>query len=261
MISEFWKQKIVAVGGWEWGRAGLAKIEDLVERWPFLTPKTRSQGVPCERVHYLAKVWGAQVLFWGGGFCSTSSIFLVQHFYRTLLWLFCLLALEFAWHDSYYWIKVYKKNLLYRSCSFGNNWTSRNFGGPNSVERQGQNLNRLWWARVPDATSQVSRSSALQFWRRFLKGFYHIWAWWPFWSCDKQTFVLPFQWGSRWNMASIIPLVSEKMLENGWRTTDNRRRTIDNGRTMKHDQTISSQAAFGFGELKVIVFPLSHPKA
>ena len=30
-----------------------------------------------------------------------------------------------------------------------------------------------------------TRSLALWFWRRrFLKGFYHIWAWWPSWSCD-----------------------------------------------------------------------------
>ena len=35
------------------------------------------------------------------------------------------------------------------------------------------------------------------YWRRiFLKGFYHIWAWWPSWSCDpdavnKLSFPLP----------------------------------------------------------------------
>ena len=39
--------------------------------------------------------------------------------------------------------------------------------------------------------------SARRFWRRrFLKGFYHIWAWWPSWSCDqvaanKLSFPLP----------------------------------------------------------------------
>ena len=35
-------------------------------------------------------------------------------------------------------------------------------------------------------TYQVPRSSALWFWRRrFFKGFYHIWAWRPSWSCDQ----------------------------------------------------------------------------
>ena len=35
-------------------------------------------------------------------------------------------------------------------------------------------LNKL---RRPRSLALVSR-----FWRRFLKGFYHIWAWWPSWS-------------------------------------------------------------------------------
>ena len=38
---------------------------------------------------------------------------------------------------------------------------------------------------TPNATYQVARSSAFWFWRRFLKGFYHIWAWRPSWSCDQ----------------------------------------------------------------------------
>ena len=38
----------------------------------------------------------------------------------------------------------------------------------------------------PNATYQVQRSSAFWFWRRrFLKGFYHIWAWRPSWKCDQ----------------------------------------------------------------------------
>ena len=45
---------------------------------------------------------------------------------------------------------------------------------------QGYHLNKLSWAGVPDATYQVSWKSARWFWsRRFLKGFYHIWAWRP----------------------------------------------------------------------------------
>ena len=37
----------------------------------------------------------------------------------------------------------------------------------------------------PNATYQTTRSLALWFLRkRFFKGFYHTWAWWPSWSCD-----------------------------------------------------------------------------
>ena len=53
---------------------------------------------------------------------------------------------------------------------------------------QGHHLNKLWWAGVPDATCQVSWKSACWFQRRrFLKGFYHIWAWRPSWSCDPDA--------------------------------------------------------------------------
>ena len=39
--------------------------------------------------------------------------------------------------------------------------------------------------KASNATYQAIRSMALWFWRRrFLKGFYHIWAWRPSWSCD-----------------------------------------------------------------------------
>ena len=47
-------------------------------------------------------------------------------------------------------------------------------------------LNKLGRPHIPNATYQVSRSLAFWFWRkRFLKGFYHIWAWWPSLSCDQ----------------------------------------------------------------------------
>ena len=45
-------------------------------------------------------------------------------------------------------------------------------------------LNKLGRPHSPDATYQVSRSLAFWFWRRrFLKGFYHIWAWRQSLSC------------------------------------------------------------------------------
>ena len=47
-------------------------------------------------------------------------------------------------------------------------------------------MNKLGRPHITNATYQVPRSQAFWFWRRrFLKGFYHIWAWWPSWSCDQ----------------------------------------------------------------------------
>ena len=55
-----------------------------------------------------------------------------------------------------------------------------------SRSTQDHHLNKLGRPHIPDATYQVPRSSAFWFWRRrFLKGFYHIWAWQPSWSCDQ----------------------------------------------------------------------------
>ena len=67
-----------------------------------------------------------------------------------------------------------------------------------SWSTKGHHLNKLWWARVPNATYQVWWKSVHRFQRRrFLKGFYHIWAWWPSWSCDQHhvhVFSFPFTW-------------------------------------------------------------------
>ena len=63
--------------------------------------------------------------------------------------------------------------------------------------------------------------------RRFLKGFYRIWAWRPSWSCDpdapnKLSFPLHKD-GSTYNLALIGPAVSEKkMSEHCERRTDGR---------------------------------------
>ena len=42
-------------------------------------------------------------------------------------------------------------------------------------------------SHIPNATYQVPRSQAFWFWRRFRKGFYHIWAWRPYLSCDQNS--------------------------------------------------------------------------
>ena len=64
-----------------------------------------------------------------------------------------------------------------------------------------------------------------------MKGFYHIWAWRPSWSCDpdaaNKILFPPTQGGSTYNLALIGPAVSEKkMFEHCGRR---RRRTMDAG--------------------------------
>ena len=95
-------------------------------------------------------------------------------------------------------------------------------------------------AGVLDATNQVSWKSAHRFWRRrFLKGFYHIWAWRPSWSCDshatnKISFPLPKE-GPHQNLALIGLVVSEKkMFEHCGRRTDDGQ-TTDDGWTEEDD--------------------------
>ena len=67
--------------------------------------------------------------------------------------------------------------------------------------------------------------------RRFLKGFYHVRAWWPAWSCDQDapsnfclhhlTFVALAYGGSIWNLVLIGPKVSdERMFEDCGRLAD-----------------------------------------
>ena len=55
-----------------------------------------------------------------------------------------------------------------------------------SRSTQDHHLIKLCRPHIQNATYQIPRSSAFWFWRRrFLKGFYHIWAWRPYWSCDQ----------------------------------------------------------------------------
>ena len=57
---------------------------------------------------------------------------------------------------------------------------------------------------------QVSRKSASRFWRRrFLKGFYHIWACRPSWSC-KQIFISLYLKAFIQNMVQNGTVVSDK---------------------------------------------------
>ena len=77
-------------------------------------------------------------------------------------------------------------------------------------------MNKLKWAGVPNATYQVSWKSARWFHRRrFLKGFYHIWAWRPSWSCDQHhviNFISLYMKGCKQNLVQNGIVVSEKIL-------------------------------------------------
>ena len=61
---------------------------------------------------------------------------------------------------------------------------------------QGHHLNYLVSTLVPDATCtcKVSRPLVNWFWRRSFKGFYHIWAWWLYWSCDLDSLNMFLFW-------------------------------------------------------------------
>ena len=66
-----------------------------------------------------------------------------------------------------------------------------------------------------DATYQVSWKSACRFWRRrFLKGFYHIWAWRPSWSRTRichQIFISLYLKAFIQSLVQIGTVVSEKI--------------------------------------------------
>ena len=117
---------------------------------------------------------------------------------------------------------------LWKSLSY-QIWPCRKIG-------QGQPRVIIWTnydgAGVPDATYQVLWKSASRFWRRrFLKGFYHIWAWQPSWSCDpdaanKLSFPLPKEaphkiwlWSGKW----IWRRRCLSIVNDDGRTTDGRR--------------------------------------
>ena len=90
-----------------------------------------------------------------------------------------------------------------------------------SRSTQGHYLNKLWCAQGQNATHQSPRSLALWF-RRFLKGFYHIWAWWPSWSCEpdcpnKLSFPRPMEtpheiwlWLAKWFWSRSLKMETDR---------------------------------------------------
>ena len=57
----------------------------------------------------------------------------------------------------------------------------------NHKEVKDHHLNKLGRPDIQNVTYQVPSSSAFWFWRRYLKGFYHIWVCRPSWSCDQSN--------------------------------------------------------------------------
>ena len=76
-------------------------------------------------------------------------------------------------------------------------------------------LNNFGRPRVIGAIYQVSRFHVSWFWRRrFSKGFYHIWAWRPSWSCDPDfmnKIIYPYPVDAPNAFFSTSPVVSEEM--------------------------------------------------
>ena len=91
-----------------------------------------------------------------------------------------------------------------------------------------------------------------------MKGFYHIWAWWPSWSCDldflyTHWFPLPIDASYKiwlWLAKRFQRRRSLKLWTDG--RTDGR--TTDDGRTPDHGHPISSPCEpNGSGELKNVI--------
>ena len=91
--------------------------------------------------------------------------------------------------------------------------------------------------------------------KKILKGFYHIWAWWPSWSCDpyaanKKSFPLPKEAPHKIWLRSAQRFRRRRSLSNVNSDANGRRRT--EGRRLD-GYTISSPCEpHGSGELKTI---------
>ena len=121
-----------------------------------------------------------------------------------------------------------------------------------SRSSQGHDLYIHCSACAINASCQVSLKSVHRFWRRrFLKGFYHIWAWRPSWSCDLdflyiRWFPLPIDASYKIWLWLAKPFQRRRSLKL-W--TDGRR---TDGWTQDHGHPISSPCEpNGSGELKI----------
>ena len=80
---------------------------------------------------------------------------------------------------------VSEKSIIFTFAYTNTKWRDLTWAQNRSWSTQDHHLNKLWWASVLNAKHQVSRQAANWFRRRrFLRDFYHIWSWWPSWSCD-----------------------------------------------------------------------------
>ena len=100
-----------------------------------------------------------------------GSNFFQNHQYSVLLPISCKI---FTWNDilKFFPIQTHWRPMLTLPLN-------------RSRPSQGRDLYIHCSAWAIDASCQVWLKSVHWFWRiRFLKGFYHIWAWRPSWSCD-----------------------------------------------------------------------------
>ena len=124
-------------------------------------------------------------------------------------------------------------------------------------------MNKICRPYIPNATYQVPRSSTFWFWRRrFLKGFYLIWAWRPSWSSDQDHLnkllfphpkESPYEIGVQ--LAQRFQRRCLKMLTDGGRDGRTDGRTTNPGVI---GILIAHLGAFGSGELKIVDCDVKH---
>ena len=101
---------------------------------------------------------------------------------------------------------------------------------------------------APYASCKISASLAWWFWRRrFLNGFYHIWAWWPSCISDQNHF-------SYFSFPQCLDAIYEIWLHlaRWFQRRSHSKVWTDAGLTTETSHPISSPGAFGSGELKTV---------
>ena len=141
-------------------------------------------------------------------------------------------------------------------------------------------MNKPWWTGVPDAIfcsvyTKFCRYRSTGLRDGFLKGFYHIWVWWQYWSCDqhhvrkisfpctrKLTNKIWLKWLSGFwekpglNIIYKLPLAKVQKLPWPWMLSH----TFINSIGCLHLPTFRSQAAIVPGNPLFSLFHIEKPK-
>ena len=103
-----------------------------------------------------------------------------------LIYSHCLVSFNISSkNNDFVFSSIQKKNTFHKNSHLNALGSKYDLTLSRSRSTKDHYLNKLGRPYIPNATYQVPRSSAFWFWRRFLKGFYHIWARRPSWSCDQ----------------------------------------------------------------------------